>query len=142
MPMADRREERSNRLLSNLADHSPITGHARGCMMVMAATTFRNERGFQAALARQRDEGKAMLRQRSSQGIKDGELPADADGGRACQLLFGVHRGMSMQAREGASRKDPARHGGDRDARWTESPKASGKAKACCRSSLAGRRLP
>ena len=107
-PYADEPTARGaiERLLTNLACEFTDSCHPRGCMMVMAATTSSGtSAGFQAALARQRDEGKARLRQRIQQGIKDGDLPADADATVLANFYSAIIAGMSMQAREGASRK-------------------------------------
>jgi len=94
------------RLLTDLAEEFTDSGHPRGCMIVMAAATATGTSAhFQQALARQRDEGKARLRQRIQQGIKDGDLPADADATVLANFYSAIIAGMSMQAREGASRK-------------------------------------
>ena len=94
------------RLLTDLADEFTDSGHPRGCMIVMAATTATGTSAhFQKALARQRDEGKEHLRQRIQRGIKEGDLPSDADATALADFYSAVIAGMSMHAREGASRK-------------------------------------
>jgi len=94
------------RLLTDLANEFTDSGHPRGCMIVMAAATASGTSAhFQKALAKQRDEGKAQLRQRIQQGIKEGELPADADATALANFYSAIIAGMSMHAREGATRK-------------------------------------
>ena len=94
------------KLLTDLAIEFTDTGHPRGCMMVMAATTSSGtSAAFQQALARQRDEGKAHLKARIQQGIKDGDVAPDTDAGALANFCQAIIAGMSLQARDGASRK-------------------------------------
>jgi TetR/AcrR family transcriptional regulator, copper-responsive repressor len=80
--------------------------HPRGCMMVMAATTTSaSSKQMQAALAERRVNARARMKARIDQGLKAGELPAGTDTGALADFYSTVLTGMSLQAREGASRK-------------------------------------
>ena len=116
------------RLLASLAAEFTESCHPRGCMMVMAATTCTGtSAAFQQALARKRDEGKAHLEARIQQGIKDGDLAADTDAAALANFYMAIIAGMSLQARDGASRKTLLAMVDTAMRAWPESPKASGK---------------
>jgi AcrR family transcriptional regulator len=107
-PYADEPTARGaiERLLTNLACEFTDCCHPRGCMMVMAATTSSGTSdAFQQALARQRDEGKTHLKARIQRGIKDGDVPADTDVAALANFYQAIIAGMSLQARDGATRK-------------------------------------
>lgn len=76
-----------------------------GCMIVLAATTgtVGNEdvRDF---LANQRRTGEAALQRRILRGIEDGDLPADTDAETLAAFVTTVQQGLSIKARDGASR--------------------------------------
>jgi AcrR family transcriptional regulator len=118
------------RLLGDLAEEFTDSGHPRGCMIVMAAATATGTSAhFQQALAKQRDEGRARLRQRIQQGIKDGDLPPDADATALANFYSAIIAGMSMQARDGASRKTLLAMVETAMRAWPESPAAVKRAK-------------
>jgi len=58
----------------------------------------------QASLAKRRAEGEARVHQRIQQGIDNGELPAGTDALALANFYVTVYQGMSMQAKDGASR--------------------------------------
>lgn len=94
------------RLLTELAREYTGPHHARGCLMVMASTTSSaSSAKLQAALADERAAGRARLRARIEQGVKDGDVPRDADVSALTNFYTAVIAGMSLQARDGASRK-------------------------------------
>jgi hypothetical protein len=75
-------------------------------MMVLAATTTSaSSKQMQAALAQRRAAQRARLKERIDCGLKAGELPAGTDTGALADFYATVLTGMSMQAREGATRK-------------------------------------
>ncbi len=116
------------RLLTNLTGEFTDSSHPRGCMMVMAAmTSTGTSAGFQRALARKRDEGKAHLKERIQEGIKDGDLAPDTDAAALANFYMAIIAGMSMQAREGASRKTLLAMVDTAMRAWPESPKARAK---------------
>jgi AcrR family transcriptional regulator len=94
------------RLLTYMANELTGSGHPRGCMMMMAATTSSNaSEVLQKALAAKRAGARESMKGRIRQGIKEGDVPADTDAGALADFFSTVVAGMSMQARDGASRK-------------------------------------
>jgi AcrR family transcriptional regulator len=80
--------------------------HPKGCMVVMAATncSAAAER-VQSALARRRAEAIANVTNRIRGAIAAGELPADTDAQDLANFYATVYQGMSMQAKDGATRE-------------------------------------
>jgi AcrR family transcriptional regulator len=80
--------------------------HPKGCMVVMAATNCSSaaER-VQSALARRRAEAIADVTRRIEGAIAAGELPADTDAQDLANFYATVYQGMSMQAKDGATRE-------------------------------------
>ena len=115
------------RLLAGLAAEFTESCHPRGCMMVLAATTCAGtSAAFQQALARKRDEGKAHLKERIQQGIRDGDLAPDTDATALASFYMAIIAGMSLAARDGASRKSLLAMADTAMRAWPESPKARG----------------
>ena len=80
--------------------------HPRGCMMMMAAATSANaSEVMQKALAAKRAGARDNMKARIRQGIKDGDVPPGTDAAALADFFSAVVAGMSMQARDGASRK-------------------------------------
>jgi AcrR family transcriptional regulator len=81
-------------------------GNGRGCLVVLGAThrTADNEAVFRDLVER-RNETQALIRRRLKQGIADGDVPADADIGIMAAFYSTVLNGLSLQAHDGASRK-------------------------------------
>ena len=79
--------------------------HPRGCMIVLTTTTTAaSSKRMQAALAESRAASRERLKARIDQGAREGELPAGTDTGALADFYATVLSGMSLQAREGASR--------------------------------------
>lgn len=94
------------RLLDEAADELTQKCHPAGCMMVMATTNCSlAAQHIQAALAKRRAVGVASMQARIQRGIADGELPADTDAAALARFYATVYQGMSMQAKDGASRQ-------------------------------------
>jgi len=76
-----------------------------GCMVVLSALlgTPENE-ALRAALAENRRQGQAALRRRLEQGVGEGELPPGTDTARLAAFYTTLLQGLSVQARDGASR--------------------------------------
>jgi hypothetical protein len=75
-------------------------------MLVTAATNCSAASAhIQEALAERRAEQKLRIKQRIAQGIADGELPRTTDAAALADFYITVLTGMSMQARDGATRK-------------------------------------
>jgi len=93
-------------LLTDLAKVFTDSNHPRGCLAVMAMTTASTTSPrLQELLAEQRALAKGRLRARIEKGVKDGELPPDTDIAALTNFYSAVISGMSLQARDGASRK-------------------------------------
>jgi len=81
-------------------------GHPRGCLAVMAMmTSSTTSPRLQQMLMEQRAMAKAHLRERIQRGVKEGDVPQDADVTALTSLYSAVLSGLSLQARDGASRK-------------------------------------
>ncbi len=94
------------RLLTYMAHVLTGGDHPRGCMMMMAAATSANaSEMMQKALAAKRAAGRDSMKARIRQGIKEGDVPAGTDPGALADFFSTVVAGMSMQARDGATRK-------------------------------------
>ena len=94
------------RLLEEGAAQLTDACHPRGCMMVMAATNCSiAAEHIQAALAEMRAIRVERLQARIQQGIDAGELRADTDARALANFYATVYQGMSMQAKDGASKK-------------------------------------
>jgi AcrR family transcriptional regulator len=92
--------------LTEVAKVFTDTSHPRGCLGVMAMTTaLSSSPRMQQFLAEKRAAANARLRKRVQQGVDAGELPADTDVAALTNFYSALIGGMSLQARDGASRK-------------------------------------
>jgi len=84
-------------------------GNGRGCLVVLGATHRRadNEAVFRD-LAERRSETQALIRRRLKQGVAEGDVPGTADVSAVAAFYSTVLNGLSLQARDGASRKQLA----------------------------------
>ena len=93
------------RLLNEAADELTRDCHPLGCMMVMATTNCSvAAEHIQTALVKRRALGVALMQARIQRGIDEGELPAATDAGTLANFYATVYQGMSMQAKDGATR--------------------------------------
>lgn len=99
------REAVEGMLRGNVADYAdPST--PPGCMIVLAATTGTvGNAGVRDFLAEQRRASEDALRRRLQRGVDDGDLPAGIDVGTLAAFVTTVQQGLSIQARDGASRE-------------------------------------
>jgi hypothetical protein len=75
-------------------------------MVITAATNCSESAAHvQAALAVRRRSGEANVKARIQRGLAEGELPAHIDCAALAKFYSTVLEGMSIQARDGASRK-------------------------------------
>jgi AcrR family transcriptional regulator len=78
----------------------------RGCLLTMAATTSTNTSArLQKLIAQKRASAREGIRDRIKRGIQDGDVPAGTDASALADFYVTILNGMSLQAREGASRK-------------------------------------
>ncbi|GAA1237831.1 TetR/AcrR family transcriptional regulator [Pseudonocardia alaniniphila] len=78
-----------------------------GCMIVLAATTYTpSTAGIRDFLAEQRRAATAAVRDRLAKGQADGDVPPGADIDALAAYVSTVQFGMSLQARDGATREE------------------------------------
>ncbi|MEO6898144.1 MAG: TetR/AcrR family transcriptional regulator [Caldimonas sp.] len=93
------------RLLDEAAIQLTEDCHPLGCMMVTAATNCSvAAEHVQAILARLRAVGVQAMRDRIQRGVDERELPEGTDAGTLASFYATVYQGMSMQAKDGATR--------------------------------------
>jgi AcrR family transcriptional regulator len=103
-------------------------GNPPGCMMVMAATTSTTSSPkLQAALAEIRAGSRAHLKARIDRGLREGELPRGTDTGALADFYATILSGMSLQARDGASRKRLLATVAAAMGAWPENPRRTSK---------------
>ena len=94
------------KLLVFMAEELTCGTHPKGCMMMMAATTASSaSKELQAALARSRAESRSRLRDRIVRGMQEGDVPAGTDADSLADFYSALMAGMSMQGRDGATRR-------------------------------------
>ena len=94
------------KLLTYMAEELTSTTPPRGCLLMMAIATSNSASAeMQAALARRRNEAHAGMKARIEQGIRDGDVPRGTDAAALSDFYVTIISGMSMQARDGATRK-------------------------------------
>jgi AcrR family transcriptional regulator len=77
-----------------------------GCLIVLGALPTNNANANAChELQKRRMENVAALRERLQRAVHEGELPADLDCEAAATFYATVQQGMSIQARDGASRQ-------------------------------------
>jgi AcrR family transcriptional regulator len=87
--------------LTNTADHPP------GCMVVASAINGSHESAhLQAALKRCREEAEVRVCARIKRGVRNGELPAGTSATSLGKFYMTVMQGMTIQARDGATREE------------------------------------
>jgi AcrR family transcriptional regulator len=95
-------------MLQSTADSITRPGRPQGCMLVLAATIgARENRRVRAFLAELRREMFSAMKDRLARGIADGDLtasPARVDA--IARYYTTVVQGLSVQARDGATRAD------------------------------------
>jgi TetR/AcrR family transcriptional regulator, copper-responsive repressor len=94
------------KLLLYLADELCGSDHPRGCLLQMAeATAGESSAKLKAALQAKRMASRAMLKARIDRGIREGDVPEGTDAAALTDFYVTIIAGMSMRARDGATRK-------------------------------------
>jgi len=94
------------KLLLYMAHELTSAEHPRGCLMAMAAATSNSaSTKLKDALAAKRMASRARLKQRIDRGIKEGDVPAGTDAAGLADFFSTIMSGMSLQAKDGISRK-------------------------------------
>jgi AcrR family transcriptional regulator len=82
-------------------------GRPTGCMVVLAATTYTpSTAGIRDFLAEQRRAGTSAVQERLARGQAEGDVPPGADTGALAAYVMSVQFGLSLQARDGATRDE------------------------------------
>lgn len=90
------------RAVANLADPAGC----RGCLLVLGdSNAAPGHEGVHRYLAQRRKEIQAALEERLKRGIADGDLPPHADIEAIAAFYMTVMQGLSLRARDGASRE-------------------------------------
>jgi TetR/AcrR family transcriptional regulator, copper-responsive repressor len=92
------------RLLTEAAGLLVRSGAPRGSMLVLSAMNCADA-SLQSRLAQRRASGRAILKARIDRGVHEGELPPATDNAALTDFYMTVFQGMSVQARDGATRK-------------------------------------
>lgn len=93
------------RWLHEAAEELTRSCHPKGCMVVMATTNCSvAAEHVQTALAKRRAAAIASIRERIQEGIGRGELPPETDAKALSNFYSTIYQGMSMQAKDGATR--------------------------------------
>ena len=82
-------------------------GRPTGCMVVLAATTYTpSTEGIRDFLAEQRRAGTVTVQERLARGQAEGDVPPGVDTGALAAYVMSVQYGLSLQARDGATRDE------------------------------------
>lgn len=93
-------------MLRNSAEAFTRGAGSRGCMIALAAPQMQGASPQACAeVKRLRAGNTALLERRLKRAVKQGELPAETDCRAIAEFYATVQHGMSIQARDGASRK-------------------------------------
>lgn len=93
------------RFLRQTAKAYSQTDRPQGCLIALGALHQDSSRGAICDdLRRRRAENRAALLKRLQRGVAEGELPQGFDSSTAATFFATVQHGMSIQARDGASR--------------------------------------
>ncbi|XTZ40576.1 TetR/AcrR family transcriptional regulator [Salmonella enterica] len=76
-----------------------------GCMVTLSAVASEGNDRLGNRVRQLRARGYILLKTRLQQALEQGELPADTDIDALASLYVSIQQGMSIQARDGASRE-------------------------------------
>jgi AcrR family transcriptional regulator len=92
------------RLLTEAAGLLVRSGAPRGSMLVLSAMNCADA-SLQSRLAQRRASGRTILKARIDRGAREDELPPGTDTAALTDFYMTVFQGMSVQARDGATRR-------------------------------------
>ncbi|TEN41550.1 TetR/AcrR family transcriptional regulator [Pseudomonas aeruginosa] len=93
-------------LLESAAVSYTTEGKPRGCLVDLSTTNFSPaNKGVEDYLRDHRRRAAHLLRERFARGVADGDVPAGADLDALTSFYSSVLQGLSIQARDGASRQ-------------------------------------
>jgi TetR/AcrR family transcriptional regulator, copper-responsive repressor len=94
------------RLLREAAQIFSDPALPHGCMVVCAAINCSaDDEPVQLSLQKRRKQSEQMIRKRIERGVADGDVPATWDAAALASFVTTVFQGLSIQARDGGSRK-------------------------------------
>ena len=94
------------KLLVYSANEMTKSCNPRGCMMAMsAATCTSSSEEMRSALQERRAVSRERIKERIDRGMQEGDVPPSIDAAALADFYAAVISGMSLQARDGASRK-------------------------------------
>lgn len=94
------------RVLAESALHLTDPRHPRGCMVVLSAVSVSEEaEKVQAELARCRASWEERMKARIERGIAEGDVPPSTNAAALASFYMAVLQGMSLHAKDGASRE-------------------------------------
>jgi AcrR family transcriptional regulator len=106
VPGAPTAREAIAHVLRASADAYTKKDQPRGCLIVLSALNANDaNETVRRALRRRRAGNTTVLRQRLERAVREGELPKNLDCQAVARFYTTVQHGMSIQARDGASRK-------------------------------------
>lgn len=91
--------------LARSAEVLTQTGFPAGCMITLSTVASEGNERLGEIVTRTRLEGQKLIARLLDQGVAKGELPADTNTRALAQLYVTLQQGMSVQARDGASRE-------------------------------------
>ncbi len=95
------------RLLESVATEITRSGQPSGCMLSLAIMQGSTETAaLRASIARLRKKSLAAVHSRIKHGIATGDMPRRSNPSALAGFFMSVLQGMSVQARDGASRRD------------------------------------
>lgn len=77
-----------------------------GCMVTLSTVASEGNERLGACVTRCRLEGQQILAERLKRAVAEGELPEETDTRALAQMYISLQQGMSLQARDGASREN------------------------------------
>lgn len=94
-------------LLFESCERFTTSATMRGCFVICAATNCGEDAAtIGDAMKRRRQTSEAAIRARIERGIADGELPKRTDAHALAKYYATIFQGMSVQARDGATRAE------------------------------------
>lgn len=89
------------------ADRAIAAPGSGGCMLILGVTNnIPSNAPLRELLLQRRIDSRARLRSRLAQGVEDGDLPPETDVDRLSRFFYTTVQGISLQARDGATRKE------------------------------------
>lgn len=93
-------------LLRNTAEVFAAKGKPRGCLVILSSSQgAARQDGVDASLRARREQLRDALCARLRRGIKEGDVPAGTDVPSVASFYLTVLEGLSIQSRDGASKK-------------------------------------